>query len=203
VKKGWHVAIELPPVEKPRRVKPIADDWDYMRLIPLRGGGGRFASAGDSIELEIPADGLGWFFLLNPIPSVSVREYRPKTLFKLPNNTPKKAKFPVVDIHAHLRGVTAEQRLAVMDAVGVAIVIDSPLGGTPTQWSHERFEAKYPDRFMTFAGLNFGDRFDDSFSTEIVGKLRVDVESMQVPGIAEVIDKGSGVFSNALIPEPA
>ena len=40
---------------------------------------------------------------------------------KLPDNTPQKAMYPVVDVHAHLRNVTAEQRLEVMDAVGVAI----------------------------------------------------------------------------------
>ena len=36
-----------------------------MRLLALRGGGGRLARPGNSIELLIPADGIGWFFLLN------------------------------------------------------------------------------------------------------------------------------------------
>ena len=199
--KGWHVAIEVPPAGSRSRVTLTAKGWDFMRLLPLRRAGGRLARPGDSIEVDVPADGLGWFFLLNPFPDVSVREYRPKTLFKLPDNTPRKAKYPVVDVHAHLRNVTAEQRLEVMDAVGVAIVIDSPLG-LPTEVSYERFEKKYPDRFLTFANVNFSMRFENSFPTDAIGKLRADVDSMSVAGISEVIDKGSGIYGNALIAEP-
>ena len=88
-----------------------------------------------------------------------------------------------------------------MDAVGVAIVIDSPLG-RPTELSYERFEKKYPDRFLTFANIDFSKRFEDTFPVDAIGKLRVDVESMNVPGITEVIDKGSGVYGNALVAEP-
>ncbi len=199
--KGWHVAIEVPAAKSRSRVTLSAKGWDFMRLLPLRGPGGRLARAGDSIEVNVPADGLGWFFLLNPFPDVSVREYRPKTLFKLPNNTPSNAKYPVVDVHAHLRNVTAEQRLEVMDSVGVAIVIDSPLG-LPTEVSYERFENKYPDRFLTFANVSFSTRFENSFPTDAIGKLRADVDSMSIPGISEVIDKGSGIYGHALITEP-
>jgi len=199
--KGWHVAIEVPPAQTPSRVTLTARDWDFMRLLALRGGGRRLARPGDSIELVVPADGIGWFFLLNPIPEVSVREYRPKTLFKLPDNTPQKAKYPVVDVHAHLRGVTAEERLKVMDAVGVAIVIDSPLG-MPTEVSYERFEQKYPDRFLTFGSIDFSQRFEDNFPANVITKLQSDATSMSVPGVSEVIDKGSGVYGHALVAEP-
>ena len=199
--KGWHVVIEVPPAEAPSRVTVTAQDWDFMRLLALRGGGRRLARPGDSIEVVVPADGTGWFFLLNPIPAVSVREYRPKTLFKLPDNTPQKAKYPVVDIHAHLRGVTAEDRLKVMDAVGVAIVIDSPLG-MPTEMSYERFENKRPDRFLTFGSIDFSKRFEDDFPANVIAKLQTDAASMSVPGVSEVIDKGSGVYGHALVAEP-
>ena len=197
--KGWHVVIEREPTAAATRVTLTADGFDFMRLLPLRGGGGgRLARPGKSIELLVPADGIAWVFLLKPFPDVRVRDYRPKTLFKLPNNTPSKAKYPVVDIHAHLRGVTAEQRIRVMDAVGVAIVIDSPLG-MATERSFERFQKKYPDRFLTFANVNFAGRFEDTFPETAIGRLRVEVESRQVAGIAEVIDKGSGIGGYALV----
>ncbi|HJN08810.1 MAG TPA: amidohydrolase family protein [Pirellulaceae bacterium] len=199
--KGWHVAIEVPTAKTFTRVTLTADGWDFMRLLPLRGGRGRLARPGDSIEVVVPADGVGWFFLLNPFPEVSVREYRPNTLFKLANNTPRKAKYPVVDVHAHLRSVTAEERVKVMDAVGVAIVIDSPLG-IPTELSYGRFQKKYPDRFLTFANVNFSERFEETFPANVIGKLRADVNSMDVAGISEVIDKGSGVYGHALMAEP-
>ena len=200
-KKGWHVVIEAPAKIPRTTVTLTAQGWDFMRLLPLRGAGGRLARPGESIQLQLPADGIGWFFLLNPFPEVTVRQYRPRTLFKLPDNTPRKAKYPVVDVHAHLRNVTAAQRLAVMDAVGVAIVIDSPLG-MPTERSYERFEQQHPDRFLTLANIDFTKRFEEDFPADAIGKLRADAEIMRVPGITEVIDKGSGVYGNALVAEP-
>ncbi|NQU37223.1 MAG: hypothetical protein HQ526_06440, partial [Actinobacteria bacterium] len=199
--KGWHVVIDVAPGETPHRVTLTATNWNVLRLLALRGGGRRLVGTGDSIELIVPADGVGWFFLLKPFPEVPVHEYRPKTLFKLPDNTPEKAKFPVVDIHVHLRGVTPEARLRVMDAVGVAIAIDSPLG-TTTESSYERFEKQNPNRFLTLAGLDFSTRFETEFPANIITKLEADVDSMAVPGVSEVIDKGSGVWGHALITEP-
>ena len=74
-----------------------------------------------------------------------------------------------------------------MDAVGVAIVVDSPLG-IPTEASYQRFEAKYPDQFLTFAGIDFSQRFEDDFPDSVIAKLRSDVDNMTVPGISEVIE---------------
>jgi len=198
--KGWYIAIETPTTTAPSRVTLTAANWKCMRFLPLRGGRGRLSQPGDAIELLLPANGVGWFLLLNPFPDVSVQDYRPDTLFKLTNNTPRRAKYPVVDIHAHLRNSTAEQRLKVMNEVGVIIVIDSPLG-IPTERSYERFASKHPDRFLTFAHLNFSKRFEDAFPDEVVAKLRADVDRMNVIGISEVTDKGSGLYGNALVHE--
>lgn len=90
-KKGWQLVVETPAAEAPVRVTLTARGWEVLRLLALRGGGRRLVRAGDSIELVVPADGLGWFFLCAPFPEASVYDYQPKTLFKLANNTPEKA----------------------------------------------------------------------------------------------------------------
>lgn len=199
--KGWYLAIEAPPGESPSRVTLNAKDQKVLRLLALRGGGRRLVQKGDSIDVIVPADGVGWFFLYAPFPDVSVYDYQPKTLFKLADNTPAKAKYPVVDIHVHLALASPEERLKIMDAVGVALVIDSPLG-TATEFSYRRFEEKYPDRFLTFGNVNFSTRFDEEFPGDVIAKLESDASSMGVPGVSEVIDKGSGVYGHALVPEP-
>jgi predicted TIM-barrel fold metal-dependent hydrolase len=172
-----------------------------LRMVRLRGAVDRIAEGG-STTLTLPADGIGWFFLYAPCQEISVLDYRPNTtLFNVPQNIPKKAKFPVVDVHVHLRGTSPEERLKVMDEVGVAIAIDSPMG-VRTESSYDKFERAYPDRFLTFACLNFTTRFDSEFPEDVIAKMRSDQETMGVVGISEVLDKGSGLYGHALMPEP-
>jgi hypothetical protein len=40
-----------------RRVTLSAEGFDFMRLLPLRGGSGGLAQPGDRIEVIVPADG--------------------------------------------------------------------------------------------------------------------------------------------------
>ena len=61
---------------------------------------------------------------------------------------------------------------------------------------------RYPNRFLTFGGIDFSRRFEDDFPDSVIAKLRSDVDNMAVPGVSEVIDKGSGVYGHALIHEP-
>ena len=42
----------------------------------------------------------------------------------------------------------------------------------------------------------------DDLPDDVIAKLEADVRTMSVPGVSEVIDKGSGVYGHALVPEP-
>jgi predicted TIM-barrel fold metal-dependent hydrolase len=156
--------------------------------------------------LSLPPDGVCLLFLFKPLPEVSVYDYTPEPIFTHKDSTPTKARFPVVDVHLHLSraGVTAEERLRVMDATGIAVAVDSPMAvlGQKTEDSYERFENKHPNRFLTFATIDFTHRHEKGFVKDVVSKLESDIRTMNVPGVGETHDKGSGIFGHWLLPEP-
>ncbi len=54
-----------------------------------------------------------------------VREFKPKSLLHLPDNTPRRARFPVIDAHNHLFGdLPAREMIADMDEAGVEIFVN-------------------------------------------------------------------------------
>ena len=89
-----------------------------------------------------------------------LRAYRPRPALRRPVSEIARARFPVVDVHAHLgRWLTGTwaapdvgQLLAAMDAANVASVVN--LDGT---WGEElranidRYDEAHPGRFVTFA----------------------------------------------------
>jgi predicted TIM-barrel fold metal-dependent hydrolase len=197
---GWHLVIQVPARGTRSQVKVTMPGEKIVRMVGIRGAAPR-TSQGDTITVTIPPNGIGWFFLYAPFPDVSVYDYAPETRFNLKNSTPKRAKFPVVDIHTHLGNASPEERLRVMDQVGVTIVVDSPLE-IETGASYHRFEEKYPDRFLTFSAVDFSNRFADGFPDDVIAKLESEVKTLGTVGISEVIDKGSGLGGHVLVPEP-
>ncbi len=189
----------------PGKVALQAPGYRGMRLIDLLARQ-RLSGPGDRMELRLGKDGYAWVILFAPLPPVSVYEYNPKTQLRVPDSTPKKAKYPVVDVHSHLtaRGVTAASRLPIMDEVGVALVMDSPLAmtGLKTEDSFERFEKERPDRFLTLATLDLERRHQAGFEKEVIRRLDQDVSRFGVVGVGETHDKGSGMFGYALLPDP-
>jgi hypothetical protein len=56
---------------------------------------------------------------------LSLREFKPKSLLRVPEHLPEKARYPVVDAHNHLFGDRpAAEMLAAMDAAGVAVFLN-------------------------------------------------------------------------------
>lgn len=188
-----------------REVRLRVEGFEPLRVLDLRTGR-RIRSASAAADLTIPEDGVGWFVVYDPPAEVSIYEFKPRSPLKLPTTGPKKARYPVVDVHAHLslRGAEIGERLKVMDAAGVGVVIDNPmaaLGQTPAA-SYEKFEAKRPDRFLTFATVDFTRRHEQNFAEEAIRRLEQDVELFGAVGIGETHDKGAGLFGRALVPEP-
>lgn len=204
-KKGWRVLLEAPASEEGTEVTLSRTDGERMSLMSIRPYM-RGSPQGPSVLLKVPPDGVGLLFLFAPLPEVSVYDYTPEPIFTHEDSTPTKARFPVVDVHLHVSrtGVTAEDRLRVMDATGIAVAVDSPLAvfGQKTEDSYERFEKKYPNRFLTFATIDFTNRHEKGFVKEAVTKLETDIRTMHVPGVGETHDKGSGIFGHWLRPEP-
>ena len=54
-----------------------------------------------------------------------VKEFKPKSLLNLTDNTPRRARFPVIDAHNHLFGdVPATELVQAMDDVGVRVFLN-------------------------------------------------------------------------------
>ncbi len=203
--KGWRVLVEVPPSEEGETISLTRVDGEPMSAMSIRPYM-RGSPRSRSISLSLPPDGVGLLFLFAPMPKVSVYDYAPEPIFTHKDSTPEKARFPVVDVHLHISrlGVKAEDRLQVMDAVGIAVAVDSPMAihGQKTEDSYARFETRHPDRFLTFATIDFTRRYEKGFVAEAVAKLESDIRTMNVSGVGETHDKGSGLFGNWLLPEP-
>jgi predicted TIM-barrel fold metal-dependent hydrolase len=96
-----------------------------------------------------------------------LRDYAPRTVLRLPDTTPERPKFPVIDAHNHLGTAfgpfsgdwptrPVSELVETMDESGIELMVD--LDG---QWGNElereldRYVEPYPDRFVVFAGIDF------------------------------------------------
>ncbi|MCG8586181.1 MAG: amidohydrolase [Pirellulales bacterium] len=102
-----------------------------------------------------------------------LRNFRPKSMLALPNRQPRRAKFPVVDVHTHprLRLRHDPERLAdfvkLMDAQNIAVCVslDATLGDVFEEHTTYLWK-KYKSRFVIFANIDWrGDgKIDDPAS---------------------------------------
>lgn len=101
-------------------------------------------------------------------------DYDPKPNLKMPAHAVMRAKFPVINIHAHFRRWyqhwTPEQMVAFMDLCNIQHIVDLDGGlGNELVQEVERFAKPYPERFTVFAtfwfpkeGINW-----DSFQKQV------------------------------------
>lgn len=141
---------------------PIVADWRFVALAVLIGCCPRFAKAQPTPP---PLDGREGRELL-------LRNFRPKSQLKVPENIRSHAKYPVVDVHTHFHYKlrNSEQALedfvALMDRNEIAVCasLDGKLGGQLED--HQKFLwKKYRDRFVIFANIDWigdGDKMEPS-----------------------------------------
>jgi predicted TIM-barrel fold metal-dependent hydrolase len=103
-----------------------------------------------------------------------LREYRPRSLLKVPEHVPERARFPVIDAHNHLFGdIPAERIVRVMDRVGVRVFVNvtgncslpfDEQGYTIRRRDLAEFRSRYmdpyPGRFSAFTMSEFA-QWDD------------------------------------------
>jgi predicted TIM-barrel fold metal-dependent hydrolase len=194
---GTSVVLTAPD----RRGKLTAIDmkryYAEQKSTTIRGDGG-------SVKLPIPSDGAAWYLILHPYQFIDLLKYKPVPVLKVPQTAILRAKYPVVDVHADLDKdpkATAESRLAVMDATGIAIAVNgTKYARGDTERSYRVFEAQAPNRFVTFAPVNFSDYGDPGFSARAVAQLEADHKKFHIAGIAEMVDKGPGINEVTFFP---
>jgi hypothetical protein len=123
-----------------------------------------------------------------------LKDYRPKSVYKIPETEIKKAKYPIIDIHHHARAKTPEDvdaMVKIMDAVGVETTVAfSGIG--PTFDETYRLYSKYPKRFQVWCGLNMADVDQPGFGPATVKELER-CSKVGAVGVGEITDKGMGI----------
>jgi predicted TIM-barrel fold metal-dependent hydrolase len=132
-----------------------------------------------------------------PMPeTLLLKDYRPKSVYNVPQTTVDKARYPVIDMHTHDYAKRPEQIaewIRTMDAAGVekAIVLTMAVG--------KEFDAvyakyaKYPDRFEVWCGFDYTGYDKPDFGPAAVKELER-CYKVGARGVGELGDKGKGLF---------
>src|SRR6266851_4787952 len=96
-----------------------------------------------------------------PMDDVKLKDYAPKSSLVIQETSIPKAKYPVIDVHAHVNAKTPQQVaewVRTMDEAGVARTIILT-GATGAQFDAlaELYLKPYPSRFQLFCGIDTTD----------------------------------------------
>jgi predicted TIM-barrel fold metal-dependent hydrolase len=125
-----------------------------------------------------------------------LKDFRPKSVYNVPQTTVEKAKYPAIDMHAHPYAKTPEkvaEWVKMMDSAGVqkAIILTYETG--------EKFDAiyalysKYPERFEVWCGFDYTGYDKPGFGPAAVKELER-CYKLGAKGVGELGDKGKGLF---------
>ena len=128
---------------------------------------------------------------------ILLKDYRPKSLYKIPVTEVAKAKFPIIDMHSHPFAKTPEQItewVRTMDEVGVEKTIILTMA-TGTEFDGvNRSYSKYPDRFELWCGFDFTGYDKPGFGPAAIRELER-CRQAGARGVGEIHDKGKGLRS--------
>ena len=129
--------------------------------------------------------------------TILLKDYRPRSIYKVPVTRVEKAKFPIIDMHSHPEPKTdAEVSTWIknMDEVGVekSIVLTMSTG-KPFDEINAKY-SKHPDRFEVWCGLDLSGHNTPGFPDTAVQEI-ARCHDAGAKGIGEIHDKGQGLRS--------
>ena len=129
--------------------------------------------------------------------TILLKDYRPKSIYKIPVTEIAKAKFPIIDMHSHPYAKTAQQIdewIKNMDEVGVQkTVILTMATGKEFDDIYRKY-SKYPDRFEMWCGMDLSGCNQPGFGPAAVKELER-CRQAGARGVGEIHDKGDGLVS--------
>jgi uncharacterized protein len=132
--------------------------------------------------------------------TILLKDYRPRSLYKIPVTEVPKAKFPIIDMHSHAYAKTSEEIaewVRNMDEVGVAkTIILSGATGQEFDDIYRKF-AVYPDRFEVWCGFDYAGYDQPGFSQRAIATLEK-CHQAGARGVGELHDKGKGLNSDTM-----
>ena len=113
--------------------------------------------------------------------AVTIEEFEPRTPLVVPQHPVKRAKYPLIDVHNHQRGGSAEQvdRLVKdMDGLNLRIMVNLSGGyGDRLKQTIQNLKGRYPDRFAVFANIDFTGLDEPDYSKRAAAQLEADVRA--------------------------
>jgi uncharacterized protein len=126
-----------------------------------------------------------------------LKDYRPKSIYKIPVTEVAKARYPIIDMHSHPYAKTPAQIagwVRTMDEVGVEkTVILTMTTGSEFDKIYKDY-SQHGDRFEMWCGLDFTGYKRPGFASSAVKELRRCVQT-GARGVGEIHDKGEGLHS--------
>ena len=129
--------------------------------------------------------------------TILLKDYCPKSIYKIPVTEIAKAKYPIIDMHSHPYAKTTQQIeewVKNMDEVGVQkTVILTMATGSEFDDIYRKYST-YPDRFEMWCGLDLTGYDKHAFGPGAVKELER-CRQVGARGVGEIHDKGSGLVS--------
>ena len=123
-----------------------------------------------------------------------LKDYRPKSIYKIPVSDIKKAKYPIWDVHCHGARPVEQLRdwVKMMDDVGVEkAVIFIPAGAADRFEEAAKPYRQYGGRFELWCGFDMAGNDEPGFEAKAVKALE-ECHKAGAVGVGEVSDKGWG-----------
>ena len=138
-----------------------------------------------------------------PMDSVLVKDYNPDSSLVAPETHLPKARFPAIDVHAHVYANTPDEVAAwvrVMDEVGVETTLILT-GATGERFDRlvDLYLKPYPGRFQLYCGIDTNNYEAPDYPERAVREL-VRCYNKGARGVGEITDKGSGLGRNTGFP---
>jgi uncharacterized protein len=131
-----------------------------------------------------------------PPENLLLKNYRPKSIYAIPVTEVPRAKFAVIDVHAHPDAKTAEEVatwVKNMDEANIErTVIMTMAVGAKFDSIYDLY-SRYPDRFQVWCGFDFTGYDKPGFGPSAVAELERCVRK-GAKGVGELGDKGKGLF---------
>ena len=129
--------------------------------------------------------------------TILLKDYRPKSIYKIPVTEIAKAKFPIIDMHSHPYAKTPREIddwIANMSQVGVEkTMILTMSTGTEFDELYRKY-SKYPECFEIWCGFDFAGYDKPGFGPAALKELER-CHQMGARGVGEIHDKGKGLRS--------
>ena len=128
---------------------------------------------------------------------ILLKDYRPKSIYRIPKTDIQKAKYPIIDVHCH--GARPVGQLAewvkTMDAVGVEKTVIFTGANSAERFAEiQKGYAKYPGRFELWCGFDLSGSDQPGFGANAV-KVLEECHRLGASGVGEDSDKGWGFAS--------